>query len=74
MVLAKIAVWELTEPPAVTKARIFSLSICTVSEGARSSAKISTGSERLDNSVVFPDNTEVRRSETSRISAALWRM
>ena len=42
-ILARIAVWELVEPCTVTKARIFDLSICTVSLGLKSSATMMEG-------------------------------
>ena len=44
IIRARIEVWELAEPFKVTKARIFALSIWTVSEGVRSSATIMEGS------------------------------
>ena len=44
IVRARIAVWELTEPCTVTKDSTLSFSSCTVSDGAKSSARIITGS------------------------------
>ena len=69
MVRAKIAVWELEEPSVVTKASRLSLSICTVSLGARSSAMIITGS-MISCLSVCPIRMRIRRSEISLTSAA----
>ena len=70
MVLARIAVWEFKEPCTVTKERTLSLSICTVSDGARSSATMIAGSSFKDASVSSPFKMEIRRSEISLTSAA----
>ena len=67
---ARIAVWELAEPFWVTMARILSFSNCTVSLGARSSARIITGSGIASALTCVPLKIAIRRPEISLISAA----
>ena len=71
MVRARIAVWEFTDPCTVTKDNTRSLFNCTVSEGARSSATMITGSSDAAMPAVLPPSTLNTRSEMSLTSADL---
>ncbi len=71
IILARIAVWELVEPCTVTKARIFDLSICTVSLGLKSSATMMEGSMDARSTSSCPIRFLTRRLEISFTSAAL---
>ena len=71
MVLARIAVCEFADPSLVTNARSFSLSIWTVSLGARSSATTITGSSPIAPPLSLPLKIFTIRSEISFTSAAL---
>ncbi len=71
IVLARIEVWELELPFSVTKARIFDLSSCTVSEGARSSAPTITGTSDLIPVSSALASIEISLSDISLTSAAL---
>ena len=70
IVRARIAVWEFVEPALVTNARTISLSSCTVSDGARSSATRMIGSVKLLASAPPPIRSATRREEISLTSAA----
>ena len=70
MVLAKIAVWEFVEPCTVTNESTLSLSSCTVSDGARSSAKMITGSSVVTPVFPAPERLFNTLSEISFTSAA----
>ena len=70
IVLARIAVWEFVEPCTVTKASTLSLSNWTVSDGARSSAIIITGSSPVKPEDELPLKTLITRSDISFTSAA----
>ena len=71
IVLARIAVCELTEPFTLTKDNILSLSIWTVSDGARSSATMITGSSAITEASACPLSILIRRSDISFTSADL---
>ena len=70
IVLARIAVWELDEPYIVANPSTFSLSSCTVSLGARSSAATIQGSVISRVPLLTPQRISSTRSETSFTSAA----
>ena len=74
IVLASIDVWELTDPFSLTNDNILLLSICTVSEGARSSARTITGSSELIPPFLPPMSILIIRSVISLTSAALPRI
>ena len=74
IVLARMAVCELTEPFCVTNDNILLLSIWTVSDGARSSATIITGSAASTPLSVLPESIPNSLSVMSLTSAALPRI
>ena len=69
MVRARMAVWLAPEPPVVTKARIFRLSSCMVSLGARSSAASTTGPSKSGRDRSTPVRAANILSDTSFTSA-----
>ena len=69
MVRAKMAVWELTEPPAVTKASTLLRSRRAVWLGARSSAARTAGSVRTRASSSVPFRMWMSRAPMSSTSA-----
>ena len=71
IVLASIAVCELTEPLTLTNDNIFSLSICTVSDGAKSSAMIIDGSSDSIVLLLPPLRIVISLSEISLTSKPL---
>ena len=71
IVLARIAVCELTEPLTLTNDNILSLSSWTVSDGARSSAKIITGSSDTMDEALKPLSIFISLSDISFTSADL---
>ena len=70
IVRAKIAVCDMEEPFSVTNARIFDLSSCMVSLGARSSAAKITASPKFCEDVPPLLKFEMTRSDISLTSAA----
>ena len=69
IIRARIAVWELVDPCTVTNASIFSLSICTVSLGVKSSATIIDGSVFSQSGCSSPLKLLTRRLDISFTSA-----